>query len=58
MHLKPYLLILQGRVVRRRHKHGEVLAGIILSKWGSLLKERANRCISNEEFRDILVKDG
>ena len=39
-----------------RRKHGEVLAGIILSKWRSLIEGTDERCISDEEFKGILLK--
>ena len=56
MHLEPYLLRLAMTGGETRHKHGEVLAEIILSKWGSFIEGTSERCISNEKFREILVK--
>ena len=56
MRLKPHLLQLAKKDGETRHKHGEVLAGIILYKWGSLIEETDERCISDEEFKGILLK--
>ena len=56
MCLKPNLLQLAKKDGETRHKHGEVLAGIILSKWGSLIEGTNERCIFDEEFRDILLQ--
>ena len=56
IHLEPYLLQLAMTDGETRRKHGEVLAGIILSKWGSLIEGTDERCISDEEFRDILLQ--
>ena len=56
MRLKPHLLRLVREDGETRRKHGEVLAGIILSKWGSLIEGTDERCISDEEFRDILLQ--
>lgn len=55
MRLKPYLLQLakQGGVKRRRYS--EVLSGIILAGWGSFSEGASERCISGDEFRDVLV---
>ncbi len=56
MRLKPHLLQLAREDGETRRKHGEVLAGIILSKWRSLIEGTDERCISDEEFRDILLQ--
>ena len=56
MRLEPYLLQLVSTGGETRRKHGEVLAGIILSKWGSIIEGTDERCISDEEFRKILVQ--
>ena len=56
MRLKLHLLQLAKKDGETRHKHGEVLAGIILSKWGSLIEGKNERCILDEEFRDILLQ--
>ena len=56
MRLKPHLLQLARKDGETRHKHGEVLAGIILSKWRSLIEGTDERCISDEEFKGILLK--
>ena len=54
--IKSHLFQLAREDGETRHKHGEVLAGIILSKWGSLIEETDERCISDEEFKGILLK--
>ena len=56
MRLEPYLLQLVSTGGETRRKHGEVLVGIILSKWGSIIEGTDERCISDEEFRKILVQ--
>ena len=54
MRLKPHLLQLarEGRVTRR----SQGLSSLILSGWGSIIEGTSDRCISNEEFRTILVQ--
>ena len=54
--IKSHLFQLAKEDGETRHKHGEVLAGIILYKWGSLIEEMDERCISDEEFKGILLK--
>ena len=54
--IKSHLFQLAKEDGETRHKHGEVLAGIILYKWGSLIEETDERCISDEEFKGILLK--
>ena len=53
--LKPHLLQLarEGCVTRRR---SQGLSSLILSRWGSIIEETSERCISNKEFRNILVQ--
>ena len=55
MRLKPHLLQLarEGCVTRRR---SQGLSSLILSGWGSFIAGTRDRCISNEEFRTILVQ--
>ena len=55
MRLKPHLLQLarEGCVTRRR---SQGLSSLILSRWGSIIEGTSKRCISNEEFRNILVQ--
>ena len=55
MCLKPHLLQLarEGCVTRRR---SQGLSSLILSGWGSFIEGTCDRCISNEEFRTILVQ--
>ena len=54
--IKSHLFQFAKKDDETRHKYGEVLAGIILYKWGSLIEETDERCISDEEFKDILLK--
>ena len=56
MRLKSHLLRLVMTDGETRRKHGEVLAGIILSEWGSFIEGTDERYISDEEFRDILLQ--
>ena len=56
MHLKPYLLHLARAGGETRREHSRGLSRIILAGWGSTIKGTSNRCISNEEFRDMLVR--
>ena len=56
MRLKPHLLQLAKKDGETRHKHGEGLSSLILSGWGSVIEGTSDRCISNEEFRTILVQ--
>ena len=54
--IKSHLFQLARENGETRRKHGEVLAGIILSKWRSLIERTDERCISDEEFKGILLK--
>ena len=54
--IKSHLFQLTRESSETRRKHGKVLAGIILAKWGSIIEETDERCISDEEFRDILLQ--
>ena len=54
--IKSHLFQLARENGETRRKHGEVLAGIILSKWRSLIEGTDERCISDEEFKGILLK--
>ena len=54
--VKLHLFQLARENGETRRKHGEVLAGIILCKWRSLIEGTEERCISDEEFRDILLQ--
>ena len=55
MRLKPHWLQLakEGCVTRRR---SQGLSSLILSGWESFIEGTRDRCISNEEFRTILVQ--
>ena len=55
MRLKPHLLQLarEGCVTRRR---SQGLSSLILSRWGNIIEGTSERCISNKEFRNILVQ--
>lgn len=55
MRLKPYLLKLAKESGLARREHGEVLSGVILAGWGSFVEETGLRCVTNDEFRDVLV---
>ncbi len=53
--IKPNLLaVAKGRSLAKR-EYGEVLAGIILSGWGSRNGKTQERLISNDEMRDVLL---
>ena len=54
--IKSHLFQLARENGETRRKHGEGLVRIILSKWGSLIEGTDERCISDEEFRDILLQ--
>ena len=56
MRLKPYLLQLAREDSETRRDNSRGLSGFILSRWGSIIEETSKRCISNEEFRDVLVQ--
>lgn len=56
MRLKPYLLQLARDDSETRRDNSRGLSGFILSRWGSIIEETSKRCISNEEFRDVLVQ--
>lgn len=56
MRLKPYLLQLAREDNKTRRGHSQGLSNIILFRWGSVIEGTRNRCISNEEFRDVLVQ--
>ena len=54
--VKSHLFQIARENGETRRKHGEVLAGIILFKWGSLIEGTDERCISDEKFKGILLK--
>jgi hypothetical protein len=54
--LKESLLACTEGVEFSRTGHSRVLAGILLSGWGSIDETTGEPYISNEEFRDFLVK--
>ena len=56
MRLKPYLLQLAGEESETRRMQSQGLSGLVLSGWGSIIEETNDSCISNEEFRDVLVQ--
>ena len=56
MRLKPHLLQLARAVDETRRMQSRRLSRIILLRWGSIIEGTSNRCISNEEFRDVLVQ--
>ena len=56
MRLKTHLLQLAKEDGETHRKHGEGLSSLILSGWGSVIEGTSDRCISNEEFRTILVQ--
>ena len=56
MRLKPNLLRLAREDGKKRRMHSQGLSSIILSEWGSIIEGTSDRCISNEEFRTILVQ--
>ena len=56
MRLKPYLLRLAREEGKKRRMHSRGLSSIILFGWGSIIEGTSDRCISNEEFRTILVQ--
>ena len=58
MRLKPYLLHLARAGGESLREHSRGLSRIILAGWGSIIKGTNDRCISNEEFRTILVQAG
>ncbi len=56
MRLKPHLLRLVREDGETRRKHSQGLSSLILSGWGSVIEGTSDRCISNEEFRAVLVQ--
>ncbi len=56
MLLKPHLLQLARENSETHRKHSQGLSRIILDRWGSIIEGTSDRCISNEEFRDVLVQ--
>ena len=56
MRLKPNLLRLAKKDGKKRRRHSQGLSSLILSGWGSFIEGTCDRCISNEEFRTILVQ--
>jgi len=56
MRLKPHLFQLAREDSKTRREHSQGLASIILSGWGSIIEGTNERCISNEEFREILLQ--
>ena len=53
--LKTALMLQLARegCVTRRHKHGQGLSSLILSRWGSIIEGTSERCISNEEIQEL-----
>lgn len=56
MRLKPHLLQLAREKSETRREHSQRLSRIILDRWGSIIEGTSDRCVSNEEFRDVLVQ--
>lgn len=56
MRLKPHLLRLVREDGETRRKHSQGLSSLILSGWGIVIEGTSDRCISNEEFRAVLVQ--
>ena len=56
MRLKPHLFQLAREDGKTRCEHSQGLSSIILSGWGSVIEGTSDRCISNEEFRAVLVQ--
>ena len=56
MRLKPHLFQLAREDGKTRREHSQGLSSIILSGWGSVIEGTSDRCISNEEFRTVLVQ--
>ena len=56
MRLKPHLLQLARADGETRRMHSRGLSRIILFGWGSIIEGTSDRCVSNEEFRDVLVQ--
>lgn len=56
MRLKPHLFQLAREDGKTRREHSQGLSSIILSGWGSVIEGTSDRCISNEEFREILLQ--
>ena len=56
MRLKPYLLQLAMEDSETRRDNSRGLSRFILSGWGSIIEGTSDRCVSNEEFRDVLVQ--
>lgn len=56
MRLKPHLLQLAREKSETRREHSRRLSRIILDRWGSIIEGTSDRCVSNEEFRDVLVQ--
>ena len=56
MRLKPHLIRLTREDGETRRKHSQGLSSLILSGWGIVIEGTSDRCISNEEFRAILVQ--
>ncbi len=56
MRLKPHLLQLAREDGETRRMHSQGLSRIILFGWESIIEGTSDRCVSNEEFRDVLVQ--
>ena len=56
MRLKTHLLQLAREDGQTRREYRQGLSSIILSGWGSFIEGTSNRCVSNEELRDVLVQ--
>lgn len=53
--LKPYLIRFAKEGVFARRGYGDVLAGVLLAGWGSKLRGKRDRIVTDDEMRDLLV---
>lgn len=58
MRIKQNLLALKRDTDYSDGKFGKNMAGVILAGWGSLNDETNERCVSNDEMRDLLLDAG
>jgi hypothetical protein len=54
--LKPYLLGVAEKGGLSRRGHAQVLSGIILAGWGSTREGSEERFVTDEEFRNVLIR--
>ncbi|MEQ1596916.1 MAG: SIR2 family protein [Casimicrobium sp.] len=58
LRLKPKLLAFTSAPHLSRRDHDNVLAGMLLAGWGSRDETHGQRCISNDEMREVLLRAG